>query len=271
MMLRFFAIALLLPLARGLSPRRLHVAAWQGAAKTADVAANVARVVDEAAAAAAAGVDVLVFPELFLHGYDATKDQLEATALRRDELGACAAAAEAHALCLAVPYCERRGSSLYNAMAVFDARGALAKNYRKVNLWGAWERDVFAPGAPGSFEPFDLETRSLTVRAGCLICFDVEFPEPARHLAVAGAELLLALEALQELVEDVDNARDLMAAGGFAESCRGGGNSGGGGGARAANNAVADATNRSKSSAQPKLAASDRMPSSHAPNKATSL
>ena len=46
---------------------------------------------------------------------------------------------------------------------------------------------------------------------------------------------------------------------------------GGGGGARAANNAVADATNRSKSSAQPKLAASDRMPSSHAPNKATSL
>ena len=189
MMLRFFAIALLLPLARGLSPRRLHVAAWQGAAKTADVAANVARVVDEAAAAAAAGVDVLVFPELFLHGYDATKDQLEATALRRDELGACAAAAEAHELCLAVPYCERRGSSLYNAMAVFDARGALARNYRKVNLWGAWERDVFARGAPGSFEPFDLETRRLTVRAGCLICFDVEFPEPARHLAVAGAEL----------------------------------------------------------------------------------
>ena len=141
-------------------------------------------------------MDVLVFPELFLHGYDATKDQLEATALRRDELGACAAAAEAHALCLAVPYCERRGSSLYNAMAVFDARGALAKNYRKVNLWGAWERDVFSPGAPGSFEPFDLETRSLTVRAGCLICFDVEFPEPARHLAVAGAELLLAPTAL---------------------------------------------------------------------------
>ena len=197
MMLRFVAtIALLLPLARGLSPRRLHVAAWQGAAKTADVAANVARVVDEAAAAAAAGVDVLVFPELFLHGYDATKDQLEATALRRDELGACAAAAEAHELCLAVPYCERRGSSLYNAMAVFDARGALARNYRKVNLWGAWERDVFARGAPGSFEPFDLETRSLTVRAGCLICFDVEFPEPARHLAVAGAELLLAPTAL---------------------------------------------------------------------------
>jgi len=196
MMLRFFAIALLLPLARGLSPRRLHVAAWQGAAKTADVAANVARVVDEAAAAAAAGVDVLVFPELFLHGYDATKDQLEATALRRDDLGACAAAAEAHELCLAVPYCERRGSSLYNAMAVFDARGALARNYRKVNLWGAWERDVFAPGAPGSFEPFDLETRSLTVRAGCLICFDVEFPEPARQLAVAGAELLLAPTAL---------------------------------------------------------------------------
>ena len=157
-----------------LSPRRVKVASWQGAAKTADVAANVERVSVEAAAAAERGVEVVVFPELFLHGYDATAQDLGVLALDEDEVAALVGpTAAAQGVCLAVPYCERFGDRLYNAMAVFDAFGALRCNYRKVNLWGPWERSVFARGDAGSFAPFDLATRSgASLRAGCLICFD---------------------------------------------------------------------------------------------------
>ena len=64
--------------------RSLHVAAWQGAAVTADVPANVARVATEVAAAGREGVEVLLFPEMFLHGYDATEEQLRELGLTQD-------------------------------------------------------------------------------------------------------------------------------------------------------------------------------------------
>jgi predicted amidohydrolase len=182
--------------------RRVSVAAWQGAAVAADVPANVARVTAEVAAAAESGVEVLLFPELFLHGYDATHAQLQEVALRQDapELRAVADAAKSNGVCVGVPYCERCSDddvTLYNSMAVFDATGTLACNYRKVNLWGEWEHEVFERGEVGQFTPFDLQLASgVHVKTGCLICFDIEFPEPARTLAVQGAELLLVPTAL---------------------------------------------------------------------------
>ena len=199
--------------------RTVHAAVWQGAATTADVAANVARAKSEIAAAAADGVELLLFPELFLHGYDASAAQLRDAALRGPDAPALreiADAASAAGVAVAVPYCEiDRDTSddepdgatarLYNSVAVFDVLGALARNYRKVNLWGAWEVDTFSrPGAhERCFEPFDLRLRSgATVSCGCLICFDIEFPEPARCLAARGAELLLVPTALGAGVVD---------------------------------------------------------------------
>lgn len=182
--------------------RQVHLAAWQGAAVTADVPANLATVTSEVAAAGAASVQVLLFPEMYLHGYDASYEQLRATALRQDspELRAVAEAARTHAVCVGIPYCERSmvdGQTFFNSMAVFDATGELVCNYRKVNLWGEWEAGLFDRGAAGQLTPFDLRLGDGTlVRTGCLICFDIEFPEPARTLAVEGAELLLVPTAL---------------------------------------------------------------------------
>ena len=190
--------------------RSLHVAAWQGAAVTADVPANVARVATEVAAAGREGVEVLLFPEMFLHGYDATEEQLRELALTQDspELKQVAEAAAGAGVCVGVPYAERDGEALFNSMAVFDATGELVCNYRKVNLWGDWEQGLFQRGAPGSFEPFELATASgEAVTCGCLICYDIEFPEPSRALALQGAELLLVPTALGE--GDVEMATPL--------------------------------------------------------------
>lgn len=68
---------------------------------------------------------------------------------------------------------------------------------RKVNLWGPWEQSVFARSQPGGLRAVDLRLQSgASLRLGILICYDVEFPEPSRCLAVQGAELLLVPTAL---------------------------------------------------------------------------
>ena len=64
--------------------------------------------------------------------------------------------------------------------------GELAHNYRKLNLWGEWENGVFARGSSEGLVCFDLVYDAATgasCRTGAIICFDVEFPEPARELA----------------------------------------------------------------------------------------
>jgi 5-aminopentanamidase len=74
---------------------------------------------------------------------------------------------------------------IYNSAAVVDGSGVLAV-YRKVHLW-AREKLVFEAG---SSEPPVVETP--VGRIGVLICFDLEFPEFPRSLALRGAELIAA-------------------------------------------------------------------------------
>jgi predicted amidohydrolase len=65
--------------------------------------------------------------------------------------------------------------------------------YRKIHLYGDYERSLFSPGdmAPPIFQIGCL-------KAGLLICYDVEFPELVRHLAAAGADIVLVPTALPE-------------------------------------------------------------------------
>ena len=85
---------------------------------------------------------------------------------------------------------ERRASGLYhNTAAVLDSDGALAGIYRKMHIPddpGYYEKFYFTPGDLG-FEP--VQTR--LGRLGVLVCWDQWFPEAARLMALAGAELLL--------------------------------------------------------------------------------
>jgi predicted amidohydrolase len=74
---------------------------------------------------------------------------------------------------------------VYNSAAVVDGSGVLGI-YRKVHLW-AREKLVFEAG---SSEPPVVETP--VGRIGVLICFDLEFPEFPRSLALRGAELIAA-------------------------------------------------------------------------------
>jgi len=85
---------------------------------------------------------------------------------------------------------EKRAPGLYhNTAAVLDSDGSLAGIYRKMHIPddpGFYEKFYFTPGDLG-FEPIDTSVGRL----GVLVCWDQWYPEAARLMALAGAELLL--------------------------------------------------------------------------------
>ena len=83
--------------------------------------------------------------------------------------------------------------------AVLDAWGAIAHHYRKTHLYGAYETAVFTAGGANQLRCGDLHIpghAGEAIRIGVLICMDGEYPEPARCLALDGAELILIPTAL---------------------------------------------------------------------------
>lgn len=84
---------------------------------------------------------------------------------------------------LVVGFAEASDDGIYNSAAVLAGHGVFAV-YRKTHLWDA-EKDVFTPGQVAAGV---LETPVGPL--GTLLCYDLEFPEMPRRLALAGAEIL---------------------------------------------------------------------------------
>lgn len=163
------------------------LAVSQACATPANKAANLARMEAGARAASAVGAKLLIFPELFLTGYNLPPDQLRD--LAEPASGASIAQAQVIArnngIALLFGFPERDGASLFNSAALIDASGSLVTVYRKIQLFGERERSVFTLGdrlAVVDLPPF---------RIGVAICYDIEFPEYARSLAKLGANLIV--------------------------------------------------------------------------------
>jgi predicted amidohydrolase len=138
-----------------------------------------------------ADVDLLVLPELFLTGYDLNTVRSGAIDPAGPELAVIRDAARRAGTSVVVGFAERRGAQVANAAACIGDDGEIGAIYRKTHLFGR-EAEVFGAGD-------ELVTARLSGRTvGMLICFDMEFPEPARALARAGAEALITIAANME-------------------------------------------------------------------------
>lgn len=135
------------------------------------------------------GATVAVFPELYLPGYSAGLHGDYAIPADHEMIQRIALAAETSGVDVVFGFAEQRDSGVSNSMAHIDRNGKLCGLYRKTQLFGQAENEAFVPG--DSLQLTDI----AGVRAGLLNCFDVEFPEHARALAVAGAELLITVAA----------------------------------------------------------------------------
>lgn len=133
-----------------------------------------------AALAAARGAELLVLPQLFL---DQPGGELSDGPAAR----ALAGIAAARCVALLCGYAESCTGRLHDAALLIDARGCALANYRRVHLAPEAGEPRFAPGAW-------LNIAVLAGRrVGILVGADVEGPETARALALAGAEILLVL------------------------------------------------------------------------------
>jgi NAD+ synthetase len=170
--------------------KRLRIAIAQMNATVGDLAGNAARILEFSARARDAGADVLLTPELALSGYP-PEDLL----MRPDFFRACAAQLAALAKAAPLPLVvghplEAEGKRYNAASLVMD--GAISATYRKHRLPNYEVFDELRYFEAGH-EPCVIELKG--VRCGLAICADVWEYGAAEAAAMAGAELMLTLNA----------------------------------------------------------------------------
>jgi predicted amidohydrolase len=138
--------------------------------------------------------DLIVFPELFLSGYTTVGIDDLAVDPEGNEVDRVVRAARDSSTAVIFGAPERFGDGYANSALYVDRNGKLGGIYRKTHLFGS-EREAFVSG--DELLVVDLEG----LRTGLMICFDVEFPEVARALAQAGADLLVTISANMEPFE----------------------------------------------------------------------
>ncbi|MGI9417939.1 MAG: carbon-nitrogen hydrolase family protein [Geminicoccaceae bacterium] len=172
----------------------MKVAVFQGPKDHPDVAGNLALLAERAREAVLAGARLLILPEMYLTGYHIGRD---AVAQLAEPVGGpsaqrASAIAKEAGIALLYGYPERADDGrIFNAAILIDRDGKTLANYRKTHLFGDIDRSAFSPGdAPPTIALLD------GTRIGILICYDVEFPENVRLLALAGADVIAVPTAL---------------------------------------------------------------------------
>ena len=167
---------------------RFVVAVAQMDPKIRDRAANVATIERMTQEAASKRARLILFPECALTGYgyvsrvEAFEDAEPIPGPTTDRLARMAAELDIH---IVFGMVERNGEDVYNA-APFIGPGGLIGVYRKTHL--PFEvLDRFAKPGDVGLPVFDTSIG----RVGILICYDMRFPEPARVLALKGADIIL--------------------------------------------------------------------------------
>lgn len=183
---------------------QLHVGVIQQTC-SADTSANLNKTMAEIRKLAAAGAQLIVLQELHRGLYFCQQERVESFELAEsipgpstDALGELAKELD---VVIVASLFERRAAGLHhNTAVVLERDGCIAGKYRKMHIPddpGFYEKFYFTPGDLG-FQPIQTSVGKL----GILVCWDQWFPEAARLMAMAGAELLIYPTAIGWNPED---------------------------------------------------------------------
>ena len=130
-----------------------------------------------------AGVELVVFPELFLGGYYVDQAMVKRAGQARAALARLQAAVDQLEVSCVVGVPDLRDGVLFDAVAVLRPRRDPGR-YAKTHLFRS-EKELFTPGS-------SLWTGEIAGwQCGVLVCYEIAFPEVARALALRGARLLI--------------------------------------------------------------------------------
>jgi len=180
--------------------RTIKVASAQtGSVESEDMLSTVPRAVKMIEEAAAQGVQMMTFCELFLSPFFPNRLIEDNDHFFTEPTGPVLApileAAKKHGIALILPFGERANTGNYNSALVVNSSGKILGTYRKTHIpayfpnqkaggTGSYEKFYFTPG--GSLPVFDVDG----VRVGVQICNDRLYPEGSRALALSGAEII---------------------------------------------------------------------------------
>ena len=161
---------------------------------TADINANMTRLADKIKALAKKGAELIVLQELHNGLYFCQIEDVnlfdQAEPIPGPSTEFYGSLAKELGVVIVTSLFERRAPGLYhNTAVVLEKDGTIAGKYRKMHIPddpGYYEKFYFTPGDLG-FQPIDTSLGRL----GVLVCWDQWYPEAARLMALAGAELLI--------------------------------------------------------------------------------
>lgn len=171
---------------------------------------NIAHAEELVRQAAAKGAQIILLPELFERPYFCQERRYEyyayaTTVTENPAVQRFREVCRELEIVIPISFYEKDGTRLFNSVAMIDADGSVLGVYRKTHIPDDHyyqEKFYFTPGNTG-FRVF--ETRFGRVGVG--ICWDQWFPETARCLALAGADVILYPTAIgSEPILDVDSA-----------------------------------------------------------------
>ena len=175
------------------SPEKLTVALVQQSNSTSDEQ-NIAKSIAGIRKAADKGAKLVVLQELHRSLYFCQTEDVDifdlAETIPGPSSNALGELAKELNIVIVASLFEKRATGLYhNTAVVLEKDGSIAGKYRKMHIPddpGFYEKFYFTPGDIG-FEPIQTSVGKL----GVLVCWDQWFPEAARLMAMAGAEILI--------------------------------------------------------------------------------
>lgn len=178
---------------------------------TADRQENVAALTNNIAACAGKGAELIVLQELHNGLYFCQTEDPDvfeqAETIPGPSTEYFGTIAKQYQVVIVLSLFEKRAPGLYhNTAVVIDKDGSIAGKYRKMHIPddpAYYEKFYFTPGDLG-FEPIQTSIGKL----GVLVCWDQWYPEAARLMALAGAELLIYPTAIGWESTDTQEEKD---------------------------------------------------------------
>ncbi len=183
----------------------MRIALLQHTPVPADIDAALQRLDQYGQTAASDGCELLLVPEASITGYNIDKALMQSVALdaNGDTTAAIANLCRKHNIAMAYGFAENDNGSFYNCVQLMDRQGEIQGKYRKTHLWGSLDQALFSAGESLACGSQNMLAEINGFKIGLLICYDIEFPECVRELALHGADLILTPTGLMQPYREV--------------------------------------------------------------------